>query len=89
MIFLYRDSKEIIDQHSSRILFLVLIATLFTILPLRSVWASDSEVSFSQDKAEIQHRFDQSFSELLKDGSIDAVYQQYLGTGYSKMMKPG
>lgn len=44
-------------------------------------------VSFSQDKSEIQHRFDQSFSELLKDGSIDAVYQQYLGTGYSKLMK--
>lgn len=43
--------------------------------------------SFSQDRAEIQRRFDQSFSELLKDGSIDAVYQQYLGTGYSEMLR--
>lgn len=42
--------------------------------------------SFSQDKVEIQHQFDQIFTELLNDGFIDTVYQQHLGTSYSEIL---
>ncbi len=41
-------------------------------------------ISIDHDSTE---KFDQTFTELHKEGFIDTVYRQYPGTSYSELLK--
>ncbi len=40
-------------------------------------------ISFNREKVELQRDFDRAFAELLKQGVVDRVYEQYIGVAYA------